>query len=258
MKRNDELKDFLKNNRPLELLTPDREKELGYAVTKKREEMKKKNPKQRNLSIIQEGDAAIDILVRSNYRLIGTVFSIYRGFVSNSIEVEEIILEMNDRLWRAAKDFHPEKGRFSSIACRYMINKIRNLYNRTKRKSFDGKTTFSINEYIPDGNGFSGLNVFNSTGDKEESPLSKLEKEERRAILNEIMEKVFLSDGVLNKKEKEVLILRFGLVGSEDTLQSVADMNSLTRERIRQIEEGALKKLRIFLRVQKFNEKLAS
>ncbi len=49
----------------------------------------------------------------------------------------------------------------------------------------------------------------------------------------------------LNPREKTILIMRFGLYDSEPyTLEVVAKKFGITRERVRQIEEGALKKIR--------------
>lgn len=60
-------------------------------------------------------------------------------------------------------------------------------------------------------------------------------------IHNEIM-------GVLNElpaRERDVLILRFGLDGgSPKTLQEIADMYGITRERIRQLEAKGLRRIR--------------
>ena len=51
--------------------------------------------------------------------------------------------------------------------------------------------------------------------------------------------------GQLNPREREVLKLRFGLDdGYPRTLEEVGQMFNVTRERIRQIEAKALKKLR--------------
>jgi RNA polymerase primary sigma factor len=50
---------------------------------------------------------------------------------------------------------------------------------------------------------------------------------------------------VLSDREREVLEMRFGLVdGKEHTLEEVGQFFSVTRERIRQIESKALRKLR--------------
>lgn len=49
----------------------------------------------------------------------------------------------------------------------------------------------------------------------------------------------------LNPKQKEVIEKRYGLLGNDPmTLESIGEDNGVTRERIRQIEEGALKALR--------------
>lgn len=55
----------------------------------------------------------------------------------------------------------------------------------------------------------------------------------------------------LNPKQKEVLARRFGLLGYEpSTLEDVGHEIGLTRERVRQIQVEALRKLRDFLRQQ--------
>ena len=49
----------------------------------------------------------------------------------------------------------------------------------------------------------------------------------------------------LKEREKEVILRRFGLEGRErETLQSIGDSFGITRERVRQIEEGALMKIK--------------
>ncbi len=51
--------------------------------------------------------------------------------------------------------------------------------------------------------------------------------------------------GSLNERERQIISLRFGLDrGEPRTLQEVGEHFNLTRERIRQIEAGALAKLR--------------
>ena len=66
-------------------------------------------------------------------------------------------------------------------------------------------------------------------------------------------------DGIdkLNEKEKEVLKMRYGFYDRVYTLQEIGDMYNLTRERIRQIEEKALNKLRNNKKIQEFDENFA-
>ena len=67
----------------------------------------------------------------------------------------------------------------------------------------------------------------------------------RRAQLEEVLDD-------LNTREKRVIQLRFGLLdGQPRTLEEVGSRFAVTRERIRQIEAKALRKLRHSTRLQK-------
>lgn len=64
-------------------------------------------------------------------------------------------------------------------------------------------------------------------------------------VLNDIKIVISIFIDQLNPKEKKVIIKRFGLNGVEAaTLEKIGEEFSLTRERIRQIEANALKKLK--------------
>ncbi|ADO45840.1 RNA polymerase, sigma 70 subunit, RpoD subfamily [Hydrogenobacter thermophilus TK-6] len=88
-------------------------------------------------------------------------------------------------------------------------------------------------------------------GDDEETHLkdfiedkSVLSPEEQvsRKLLREQLIKVL---STLGEKEKEILMYRYGLVdGTEYTLEQIGKMFNVTRERIRQIETKAIRKLR--------------
>jgi RNA polymerase primary sigma factor len=68
-----------------------------------------------------------------------------------------------------------------------------------------------------------------------------------------LSEKLEESLGVLSKREEKVLRLRFGLGdGVPRTLEEVGQIFNITRERVRQIEAKALKKLRHPVRLRKF------
>ena len=68
---------------------------------------------------------------------------------------------------------------------------------------------------------------------------------EEELLRSEIAERVEIALAPLDDREKEVLRLRFGLgADHEYTLAEVAHRFNLSRERVRQIEAKALKKLR--------------
>ncbi|MFN3333354.1 MAG: sigma-70 family RNA polymerase sigma factor, partial [Caldilinea sp.] len=76
-----------------------------------------------------------------------------------------------------------------------------------------------------------------------------------RRLLKEQMEEIL--DG-LSDRERKVLIMRFGLEdGVTRTLEDVGKEFNVTRERVRQIEAKALRKLRHPLRSRKLRDYLA-
>ena len=71
-----------------------------------------------------------------------------------------------------------------------------------------------------------------------DSPYEQLEEKSNTALIHEMV-------ATLDPREQTILRYRFGLDGDEEkTLEDVGDKFGVTRERIRQIQEVALKKLR--------------
>lgn len=94
-------------------------------------------------------------------------------------------------------------------------------------------------------------------GDEDESQVSDLIEDTSAkapdAGIEQLMDKERLDNllEIMNDREREILDLRFGLIDSEpQTLAEVAKKLGVSRERIRQIEDVALKKLRRFVEQQ--------
>ena len=88
-------------------------------------------------------------------------------------------------------------------------------------------------------------------GEEDDSNLGDFVADDANASTEEKAESVFLREEIdqmlqgLNPREREVIILRFGLEsGHPMTLEEVGKRFKVTRERIRQIETAALRKLR--------------
>jgi len=73
--------------------------------------------------------------------------------------------------------------------------------------------------------------------DPTQCPSLRLEQLDVANTVNSVLE-------TLTEREKKVLMLRFGIEGSEQTLEEVGKQFDVTRTRIRQIELKALRKLR--------------
>ena len=95
-------------------------------------------------------------------------------------------------------------------------------------------------------------------GDDDESSLGDFIADDNLALPSEVTESMSLKETMenmmsdLSKRERDVIMARYGIgTGTEHTLEDVGLRFELTRERIRQIESKALKKLRNPLRQDK-------
>ena len=226
---------------------------------------------------------ARDKLVLSNLKLVAKIASDYQG---RGVDIEDLITEGNIGLMVSAKKFNPKfKNKFCTYASywiKHHINRSIELKGKTIRmqthaiasaaKIFKFKDTYkdeygeepSIEEICKsvkvkkktarnileisggtvnlDSTMRESTNTFSEIIPSEENtPFENVLSSSDTETLNECLEK-------LSKKERSVLIYRFGLKSGEpETLEQVGQRLNLTRERIRQIQEGALKKLRFKL-----------
>ena len=96
---------------------------------------------------------------------------------------------------------------------------------------------------------YSSLN--SPIGEDEESELGDLLPVDETEQTDEVAMQIFLREQLqevlqtLTEREQKILVLRFGLEdGHARTLEEVGQLFNVTRERIRQIEEKALRKMR--------------
>ncbi|NMP25224.1 sigma-70 family RNA polymerase sigma factor, partial [Sulfobacillus harzensis] len=73
-------------------------------------------------------------------------------------------------------------------------------------------------------------------GSADDAVWSRLQHRAQQEAVDHLLE-------ILTPREADVLRLRYGIAGAPMTLQEVGEVFHLTRERIRQIEAKALKKL---------------
>ncbi|MGA1868070.1 MAG: RNA polymerase sigma factor RpoD/SigA [bacterium] len=114
------------------------------------------------------------------------------------------------------------------------------FFEHIKGKGYIVPNFISINNSIEKNDG-GGEREFTLKDESAESPIELLLQCKREEYVEYLLNS-------LKKQEKEIIIFRFGLNDSErKTLEDIGNIYGLTRERIRQIESNALKKMRFSL-----------
>jgi RNA polymerase primary sigma factor len=257
------LDQYLRDVSRHELITPDREKELG--------------------ALAQLGDEdAIQELARANLRF---VISVAKKYQNRGVSLTDLIQEGNVGLVTAARKFDPDQGvKFISYAVWWIRQAIlASLANQGRavrvplNRASDLARIFREKERLkqelrrePTAEELSAatdltpelvesLQTLNAAeirldapiGDSEDSQLVERFITEEAAEPEMEVEGRLLSEAIsqaletLEARDAKVLRLYFGLEGErEHTLEEIGNMLGVTRERIRQLRDRALRRLR--------------
>jgi RNA polymerase sporulation-specific sigma factor len=180
-----------------------------------------------------EGDESIrSILIERNLRL---VVYIARKFENTGVKVEDLISVGTIGLIKAVNTFDPNKKiKLATYGSRCIENEILMYLRR------NSKVKAEISFYEPlnidwDGN---ELLLSDILGTENDSVYNLIEDEVDKQLLVVAMKK-------LNKREKEIVQLRFGLNGdNEKTQKEVADMLGISQSYISRLEKRIIKRLK--------------
>tara|TARA_B100000029_G_scaffold214527_1_gene212463 strand:+ start:394 stop:1299 length:906 start_codon:yes stop_codon:yes gene_type:complete len=257
------LDQYLRDVSRHELITPEREKELG--------------------ALAQQGDQdAIQELARANLRF---VISVAKKYQNRGVSLTDLIQEGNVGLVTAARKFDPDQGvKFISYAVWWIRQAIlASLANHGRavrvplNRASDLARIFREKERLKQEKGrepstdelaeathltpelVESLQTLNSAeirldapiGDSEDSQLVERFITEEAAEPEVEVESRLLTETItedletLEPRDAKVLRLYFGLEGErEHTLEEIGNMLGVTRERIRQLRDRALRRLR--------------
>jgi len=233
-------------------------------------------------SCIKSGDKkAVDRLVKANLRF---VVSVARNYQNQGMSLVDLINEGNLGLIKAAKRFDENKNfKFISYAVWWIRQAIlqgladhsrivKVPLNRVATIHKVGKTSANLEQKynrlpnmkeVADALGITEDDVadslkIGSTHSSLDAPLSdekgslmdlmvdsKVEKPDEYAVRKSQNKEIDKILAILNKREREVIRLYFGI--GEDTsytLDEIGKRSGITRERVRQIKDIALRKLR--------------
>ena len=244
----EEIAGYLKDIRRIRVMTPDRERELAQKM------LSPDVTEQEKKEIQQE-------LLEGNLRFVITVSKQYQN---QGLDLSDLIAEGNYGLMKAIENFDWTKGlRFISYAVwwvrqsilqslnenagtiRLPVNVVQELHRAKKELDSAGVA-------LPDK--FATLpytinldNPLNEEGDTLLDILNNPNAELADAGLSTedtLKKKLLEMLDVLDNRERVIIEDYFGLTGNTRTLEDIGGDFSLTKERVRQIKEKALRKLR--------------
>ncbi|API93805.1 MULTISPECIES: RNA polymerase sporulation sigma factor SigE [Virgibacillus] len=192
-----------------------------------------KEEEQELLALLPKGDkSARAILIERNLRL---VVYIARKFENTGINIEDLISIGTIGLIKAVNTFNPEKKiKLATYASRCIENEIL-MYLRRNNKL---KSEVSFDEPLNidwDGN---ELLLSDVLGTDEDIITRDLESDVDKHLLKNALSQ-------LNPREKQIMELRFGLVGEEEkTQKDVANMLGISQSYISRLEKKIIRRLK--------------
>lgn len=183
---------------------------------------------------MREGDYSCrNRLIEHNLRLVAHVVKKY----SNTIyETDDLISIGTIGLIKAVDSFNKEKGiRLATYASRCIENELLMLMRSSKKQSKE------VSLFDPIGSDKEGntIQLMDICIAEEVDIIEQMEEEQR---LNKLQDYI---DKVLTKREKEIIVLRYGLSGGREVTQrEIADQLNISRSYVSRIEKKALKKLK--------------
>lgn len=247
----DSIGKYFKEVRKSELLTPEREVELA--------------------NMIRSGDeSAIEELVNANLKF---VISIAKEYQNQGLPLSDLISEGNYGLIKAALRFDPTRGfRFISYAVWWIkqsiiqslndnsrmirlpanvILKLSKIRKELERFEFENGREASFGENEIETINVPKVNSLNSPIGEDGSELIEVlqhndESEDLYEIDQKLKEEINKTLSVLDARERDIVESYFGINRGHSgmTLDDIGEVYDLTKERIRQIKEKAIRKLK--------------
>lgn len=238
-----EISPYLRDIRKLKILTPSEEDTMI-------DEHKADNPQ-----------ALQDKLINANLRFVITIAKEYQN---QGISFDDLIAEGNYGLVKAARRFDTTKGvRFYSYAVHWVrqaIMQALNEHSRTIRLPVNVINDMSVNKKEMSEQDYGNWcvrqgvirtqSLNQSYGEDGEEMINMIVGGENMAFQQPSDDGTSLPTAltqvisILNCREQEIIKQYYGIDGEPLTLQQIADNLELTKERVRQVKNQAIKKLR--------------
>ena len=183
---------------------------------------------------VKEGSLeARNTLIVHNLRLV--VF-IAKKFESTKINIEDLISIGSMGLIKGVQTFKMDKNiKLATYASRCIENEILMYLRKTQRM----RQEVSLDEVLSVDNEGNEMMLADVLGDNNPSVLSEM-------TMDEDIRNLYTAIDKLNKREKEIIVMRFGLYGKEAmTQKEVADTLGISQSYISRLEKRIIDKMRI-------------
>jgi len=183
------------------------------------------------LDLMKNGsEDARNRLIEHNLRLVAHVV---RKYESSGEDMEDLISIGTIGLIKAIKTYNDERGvRLATYAARCVENEVL-MHLRNIKKLKKEVSLYDPIGYDKEGNEISLIDVLTTDNEIVELVETKLQEEKIRGKIS-----------ILNKRERQVIEMRYGLFdGLKETQREIARKLGISRSYVSRIEKRALKKL---------------
>lgn len=190
------------------------------------------------LVMAQDGDImAKDKLIEHNLRLV--VF-LAKKYENVKVDLEDLVSIGTIGLIKAINTYSMDKNiKLATYASRCIDNEILMYLRKNKKTNSEISLEESLS-YDAEGNELHLEDIIGTDSDL--VPKNIEDKDDKKLMLDEIDK--------LNKRDKEIMVLRYGLDGHvEKTQKEVADILGISQSYISRIEKKVIKRLRMLIKV---------
>jgi len=181
----------------------------------------------------EEAQKAKQILIERNLRLVAHVAKKYAG---SGEDMEDLISIGTIGLIKAISTFHYDKGsKLSTYAARCIDNELLMMFRARK------KITREISLYEPIGTDKEGneISLLDICMQEQADIVERMDMDEKTGKLSGLVEEA------LDEREKEIVVLRYGLNGRKEMTQwEIGKLLGISRSYVSRIEKKALQKLK--------------
>ena len=180
----------------------------------------------------EEAKRAKEILIERNLRLVAHIAKKYQNADE---DMEDLISIGCIGLIKAIDTFDGKKGRLATYACRCIDNELLMLLRGKK------KTSREVSLFEPIGQDKEGNEIHLVDIIEQQQP----DIIESMELSGKIKKLFSLLDETLTEREREILVMRYGLNGMPEATQSqIGERLGISRSYVSRIEKKALQKLR--------------